>query len=155
MYLSGESYCGPYCPAFSYVVSVGFGAFAAILVNLGLRSHFLEKCKKNWLLENQGKYYVENGTFRRVPIFAEQSLPEGLAFICSSPLFSKKGLVTTLSRIVIVTTILNTIVFLVRMVIKKIANITIKRVKESKHKKLLVVALEDESIIDGLYTITW
>ena len=52
IHLSGVQYCGPYCLAFSYIVSVNIRSFTSSRINVGLRSYFLEKYKKNWLAQN-------------------------------------------------------------------------------------------------------
>ena len=104
MYLSGIPYCGPYCVALSYIFSVGCGSFTTTRVNAMLRSYFEDKYKKQWLLANQGRIYVEHGVLREVPIFEVTPLPEGLAFLSWIP-----NPINALSRILIVTIISNVV----------------------------------------------
>ena len=127
MYLSGLPYCGPYCLAFSYVISVGVGSFTTTKVNATMRSYFENKYKKDWLLKNQGRVYVEHGVLRKVPLFENlnsQSPPEGLAFISPFP-FRDHPLVNTASRILVVTVISNVL----RIVFIKVVEYTAKKLK--------------------------
>jgi hypothetical protein len=123
-YLAGMSYCSPYCLAVSYVISVGIGSASARGVNGALRSHFLEKYKAKWLLENQGKYYVENGVLRKIPIIPVPAdnpvLPEGLAFIC--PVISGNSVLPPFLRVVIVYTISRILLFVSRKMGRKVGS---------------------------------
>jgi hypothetical protein len=92
-----------------------------------MRSYFENKYKKDWLLKNQGRVYVEHGVLRKVPLFENldsQSPPEGLAFISSFP-FRDYPLVNTASRILVVTVISNVL----RIVFIKVVEYTAKKLK--------------------------
>ena len=132
-YLAGISYCGPYCLAVSYVISLGVGSVSARSVNNFLRSYFLEKYKAEWLLENQSKYYVENNVLRRIPVIPVPfpGLPEGLAFISLKTtktkvpsIISGNSALSTSLRIAIVCTISKAFLFVSGKVVQKLVTVT-------------------------------
>ena len=82
--------------------------------------YFEDKYKKQWLLANQGRIYVEHGVLREVPVFEASTPPEGLAFISWVPTsFS------AVSRIVIVTIVSN----VVKLIFIKSVSYTFSKLK--------------------------
>lgn len=127
-YLAGISYCDPYCYAVSHIISVGVGSISASHVNGSLRSYFLERYKTKWLLENQGRHYVENGVLRRVPITTlpeAGSLPEGLAFIPArmAPMVSGEGPVALFLRAIIACAISKVFLLIFRRVAQRLTSL--------------------------------
>ena len=144
------AYCTPNCMEAGYVLSVVLGSSTASSINYYLLTYFLEKYKTNWLIQNQGRYYVENKVFRRVPILAKvkDNLPEGLAFISSS-FFSKSG-VSILARVVIVRTISHVILFIFNKVVKAIINFVITSMKKTSRKVFQEKSKNEKTTIDSL-----
>ena len=143
MYFSGLPYCGPYCLAFSYVVSVGVGSFTTTRVSTSMRSYFEDRYKKGWLLKNQGRVYVENGVLRKVPFFENlnpQNPPEGPAFVSSLPL-RDHPLLNTASRILVVTIISNVL----RIVFIKVVEYTAKKLKRRANEGQMTLEERDPS----------
>lgn len=144
-YLSGMSYCSPYCLALSYIVSVGIGSASARSVSDALRSHFLENYKEKWLLENQGKYYVENNVLRRVPVIpaspSGNNIPEGLAFISlghiKMPSTMSDSVIPTFLRVAVVCTISRTVLFVAGKMVQKVVSLVSLPSKGSVRGELL------------------